>query len=490
MAKHKFFKISTLRGKLVVYFLIIIILMFSLNAFLIYNFKAFYTSLYDMLDDSVDTQSISMEMDKIYDQVANYSHSGSREYIIDYSNNMQELMYYVDELKKNSNESTYGKYRDIRNMLLTFDEKAQETMGKYDNGVSKIYINQSVQELYRIKGYIQDEIKSVLLNKLTGIQGYYSLFWEKIKTGENLIYILTVFITMLCLVFAFLFSRQISIPIHQLVLRLKKVAKGDLEVEKLSLSTNEEINVLIESFNYMISQIKLLIGRIKEKANVETQLKEQEIKNLEMANLLNQSELNFLQSQINPHFLFNTLNSITTLAEIEEASQTRMMIESMSNILQYNLRKLNERVSLKEELDIICNYLYIQRTRHGNRIEHKIDIDEQLLNYKIPSMIIQPFVENSIMHGLEPKEGKGLLELAIHDKGEIIEIEINDNGVGMSQEMLDKINNKNIAQDSKKGIGVINVVRRLEIYYGQNVIKFESEMGKGTSIRMLLPKAS
>jgi two-component system, sensor histidine kinase YesM len=403
---------------------------------------------------------------------------------------MQELMYYVDELKKNSNESTYGKYRDIRNMLLTFDEKAQETMGKYDNGVSKIYINQSVQELYRIKGYIQDEIKSVLLNKLTGIQGYYSLFWEKIKTGENLIYILTVFITMLCLVFAFLFSRQISIPIHQLVLRLKKVAKGDLEVEKLSLSTNEEINVLIESFNYMISQIKLLIGRIKEKANVETQLKEQEIKNLEMANLLNQSELNFLQSQINPHFLFNTLNSITTLAEIEEASQTRMMIESMSNILQYNLRKLNERVSLKEELDIICNYLYIQRTRHGNRIEHKIDIDEQLLNYKIPSMIIQPFVENSIMHGLEPKEGKGLLELAIHDKGEIIEIEINDNGVGMSQEMLDKINNKNIAQDSKKGIGVINVVRRLEIYYGQNVIKFESEMGKGTSIRMLLPKAS
>lgn len=464
--------------------------MFSLNVFLIYSFKAFYASFYSMLNESVDIQSISIEMDKLYNQVDNYSHSGSREYIKDYSSNLHRLIYKVNDLKKSSNEYTYIRFRNIKNMLITFDEKSTVIFKKYDTGVGKIYINQSVQELFRIKGYIQDEIKNVLLIKLTGIQGYYSIFGEKIKTGENLTYILTLFITIVCIFFAFMFTKQISVPIHQLVLRLKKVARGDLDVDKFDLSTNEEINVLIESFYYMISQIKILIERIKEKAHIEKQLKEQEIKNLEITNLLNQSELNFLQSQINPHFLFNTLNSITTLAEIEEASQTRMMIESMSNILQYNLRKLNDRVSLKEELEIIRNYLYIQRTRHGNRIDYKIDIDEGVLNFSIPSMIIQPFVENSIMHGLEPKEGKGLLELGMHDKGEIIEIVIKDNGVGMSQEMLRQISNRSISQNSQKGIGVINVVRRLEIYYGSDVIHFDSELGKGTSICIRLPKAN
>lgn len=488
MAKVYFFKRASLRQKLIIYFLIIITMMFSLNIFLIYNSKAFYTSFYDMLIDSVEIQSISVEMDKLYDQVNNYSHSGSREYIEDYSRNMQKLLHNIDEKKIKSNESTYLKYRNIKSMLLTFDEKSREIMRKYDSDVSKIYINQAVRELFKVKGYIQDEINSVLLNKLTGIQGYYSVFWENIKVGEKLTYGLAVVTTIICILFAFVFAKQISVPIHQLVLRLKRVARGELDVEKLDLSTNEEINVLIESFNFMISQIKGLIERIKEKAYVEKQLKEQEIKNLEMKNLLNQSELNFLQSQINPHFLFNTLNSITILAEIEEAGQTRKMIESMSNILQYNLRKINDMVTLNEELAIIKNYIYIQRTRHGNRIEYSFDIDESVLNYSIPSMIIQPFVENSIMHGLEPKEGKGLLELGMYDVGKNIEIVIKDNGVGMSQEVLEQINNKNIRQDSKKGIGVINVVRRLEIYYGSDAIHFDSELGKGTTIKMILPK--
>ncbi len=490
MANIKYFKGSSLRRKLIAYFLIIIILMFLLTIFLIYNFKAFYASFYDMVNVSVAIQSVSIETDKLYDRIDNYSHSGSREYIADYSNSTRRLIGKMSELKERSTEDTYVNFRNIRSMLLTFDEKASKIVEMYDTGVGKIYINQSVQELFRIKGYIQDEIKNVLIIKLTGIQGYYSVFGERIKAGESLTYILTIFITILCIFFAVVFSRQISVPIHQLVLRLKKVARGELDVDKLELSTNEEINVLIESFDYMISQIKILIERIKEKASVEKQLKEQEIKNLEVTNLLNQSELNFLQSQINPHFLFNTLNSITTLAEIEEASQTRKMIESMSNILQYNLRKLNAQVLLKDELEIIQNYLYIQRTRHGNRIEYRIDVDDAVLNFSIPSMIVQPFVENAILHGLEPKEGKGVLELSIREKEDIIEIVIEDNGIGMSREVLKQISDKSLNQNSQRGIGVINVVRRLEIYYGKDVIHFESELGKGTRIRIRLPKAA
>lgn len=479
---------SSLMRKLIVYFLVIILMMFALNLFSLYRFKAFYSSFYDMLSDSVGIQSISMELDELFTQVENYVHSGSREYIQDHSVRLNRLMSRVDRLQEESTDDIYYRCRDIENMLVTFDEKGRKVMGSYDAGVEQIYLNQAIAELSRLKGYIQDEIKELLLIRLRSILSVYSGFWEQIKSGESLMYSLTILITLLCLTIAYRFSRQISVPIHQLVLRLKKVSKGDLEVESLALKTNDEISVLIDSFNHMLSQIKSLIERIREKANVEKQLKEQEIKNLEMANLLNQSELNFLQSQINPHFLFNTLNSIAVLAEIEEAGQTRLMIESMSNILRYNLRKLNDSVTLQEELEIIRNYLYIQRTRYGSRIEAVLDIDENLLHCRIPSMIIQPFVENAILHGLEPKEGRGLLEVEVHDGQENMIIQIRDDGVGMPAPVLEQIRNRSIPQDSKKGIGMVNVIRRLEIYYGVDAVRIESEPGSGTTVVMKLPK--
>jgi two-component system, sensor histidine kinase YesM len=482
-------KSSSLMRKLILYFLIIILMMFSLNIFSVYRFKTFYSSFYDMLSDSIDIQSMSMEADGLFTQIENYAHSGSREYIKNHSDRVKKLIFRIDLLQAGSTDTIYFRCRDIKNMLITFEEKGQSVISNYDAGMKQIYINQSVAELSRLKGYIQEEITALLLIRLRSILEFYSGFREQIVSGENLMYLLTAFITLLCVAFAYRFSRHISVPIHQLVLRLKRVARGDLDVEALVWNTNDEIHILIDSFQHMLSQIKSLIERIREKANVENRLKEQEIKNLEIENLLNQSELNFLQSQINPHFLFNTLNSIAVLAEIEEAGQTKMMIESMSSILRYNLQKLNDNVTLREELEIIRNYLYIQRTRYGNRIEFSMDIDESVMNCSIPSMIIQPFVENAIMHGLEPKLGKGLLQVGVYDRQELLEIVVRDDGVGMSQDILEQINNRSVMQDSKKGIGMVNVIRRLEIHYGPEAICIESMQSKGTTVTIRLPRA-
>lgn len=486
----RFLKNASLMRKLVLYFLAIILLMFSLNAFSINRFKSFYSSFYEMLNDSVKIQSLSTDLDGVYNQVENYAHSGSEEYIKDYAVSIRRMVERVEELKAAASDKPElaPKFRDIRNMLLTFNEKGKSIIAKYDAGTGQIYINQAVAELSRIKGYTQDEIKGLLLVRLKNLLDYYSGFWINIRTGEGLMYVLTGLVTALCLFFAFTFSRQISVPIHQLVLRLKRVAKGELDVESLKLKTNDEIHVLIDSFNHMISQIRGLIGRMREKADVERQLKEQEIKNLEVLNLLNRSELNFLQSQINPHFLFNTLNSIAVLADIEEASQTKMMIENMSSILRYNLRRMNDTVTLREELEIVMNYISIQRMRYGNRIEYVVDTDESVMNCFVPSMILQPFVENAILHGLEPKEGNGRLELRVHDCGDTIEIHIQDDGVGMTPEKLNHVMGIRLNEEDKRGIGVANVMRRLEIYYGKDVFSAQSSPGGGTSIRMRLPR--
>jgi len=483
----------TLMNRLIKYFLIIIALMFSLFVYSSYGFKSFYSNFYIMLKQLFDIHSISLEVDTLYQQLDNYAHSGTGKYIEEYKTGLSRLKKRIEILKDVSSDQAYFKCRDIENILLTFDEVSRNMIKRYEERMPQIYVNQSVTELAKIKGYVHDEVKNLLLIKLLSAQSYYFEFGNTMGEKENLIYVLMVFITLLCIVFAFRFSRTISMPIHQLVLRLEKVAQGELNVEQVALKSNDEVGILVDSFNFMLTQIKNLIDTIKVKADVEKKLQEQEIKNLEISNLLNQSELQFLQSQINPHFLFNTMNTIAVLADIEDAPKTKMLLESMSDILRYNLKSLDETVLLSEEYEIAKNYLYIQKARFDSKIEYILDIDEGALSYKVPSMILQPFIENAIIHGLEPKEGKGVLELIIRETPYDIQIIIRDNGVGISQERLAEILNykeKSQQKSSRYGIGISNVMRRLELKYGKNVVDIYSKLGKGTEVRMKLMSSS
>jgi sensor histidine kinase YesM len=196
-----------------------------------------------------------------------------------------------------------------------------------------------------------------------------------------------------------------------------------------------------------------------------------------------------LQSQINPHFLFNTINTISTLADIEDAPRTKKVLESMSDILRYNFKKLEENVTLKEEYRIIKNYLHIQKVRFGERIQFIINVDKSSRNCMIPSMIIQPFVENAIVHGLEPKLGNGILELSISSSEEQLKILIKDNGLGMEEEKIKGFFASADASEEKShsGIGVRNVIRRLELIYGRNVVEIQSQLGEGTEVRISIP---
>lgn len=479
---------STLMSKMLVQFSIIIIIMFFLSAYSLYSFKFFYRSFYSMLDQLVKDYTLSMQIDYLYQQVNNFAHSGNKTYLNKYKAGVLDLKNDLRSLKGGSTGDLYFKFRELYNMVETFDERSNIIVAEYKEGKPKIYIDQSTAELFKLNGYIQDEIKELLSWKLGNIQEYYKNFNGKIQYGENLIYIIFGLTTILCIFFAYRFSRKLSVPIHQLVMNLQKVGKGELNIDKLEYESNDEISILFDSFNNMKIQIKNLIEKITEKANLETKIKEQEIKNLEMMNLLNHSELKFLQSQINPHFLFNTINTISTLADIEDAPRTKKVLESMSDILRYNFKKLDEKVTLKEEFSIVENYLHIQKVRFGDRIKFKVNFDKSLKDYKIPSMILQPFVENAIVHGLEPKEGKGVLEIHIKKTDTGVQIIIKDNGVGISDKKIEGffLNSDRPEEKSQSGIGVRNVIRRLEIIFGKNIVEISSEVGKGTEVKIIL----
>jgi two-component system, sensor histidine kinase YesM len=483
-------KKSTIMNKLLIDFSIIIVIMFVMSVYSLYGFKSFYTGFYSLIDVLVKDYTFSVQIDSLYQEVDNFTNSGNEEYLKSYRSEVEHLKSNLNNSKLQSTGDFYYKFRELYNMVVTFDEKSTAIIQEYDNGTPKIYIYQSKSELNRLRGYIQDELKELLNWKLSEIQEFQKSFYGKLKKGENLTYSIFIFITILCIFFAYRFSKSISVPIHKLVLKLDKIGKGDLDIEPIGYKSNNELGILFDSFTGMAIKIKNLIEDIKEKANLERKIKEQEIKNIEMVSLLSRSEVKFLQSQINPHFLFNTINTISVLADIEKAPRTKKVLEDMSNILRYNFKKLDDYVTLKEEYNIVKNYIHIQNIRFGDRIKFKLDVDRSLMNCIVPSMILQPFIENAVIHGLEPKLGKGLLELNIFGSDEQIHLIIRDNGLGIPESKIKNFFSYKevLNQKSQKGIGVINVIRRLEIIYGKNVVEIYSRLGEGTEVRMTLKK--
>ena len=226
------------------------------------------------------------------------------------------------------------------------------------------------------------------------------------------------------------------------------------------------------------------------KKNIEL-LRETKIKS-ELEKALKTAELKALQSQLNPHFLFNVLNTIGNLALLEGATKTEELAISFSEILRYTLEKSNQIVTLGTSIEYIEKYLSIQKIRFGDRLEYNIDIQEDLLDINIPFMTLQPFVENSINHGLECKEDGGIVNITGKSAGKDVIISIIDNGVGIPEDKLGMILDKSSREyfESKSTcIGIKNVDNVLKGYFGEEYgISIDSKLNKGTIVTIKIPK--
>ncbi len=213
----------------------------------------------------------------------------------------------------------------------------------------------------------------------------------------------------------------------------------------------------------------------------------------ELENLLRAAEMKALQSQINPHFLFNTLNTIARLSLLEGAERTQEVVHSLSDLLRNNLRDMDEMRTLEEEIKTIEDYLTIQEVRFGDRIRAAIAVPPELLKTAVPAFSLQPLVENAIIHGLEPKRAGGHIRISGHLENDDVVITVADTGVGISPDRIGAIfrNESRSRQGHTTGLGVINVHKRIQHYFGdQYGIHIESAVGEGTEIYITLPSGS
>ncbi|GMQ65089.1 sensor histidine kinase [Vallitalea maricola] len=285
-------------------------------------------------------------------------------------------------------------------------------------------------------------------------------------------------------------------PIIKLSHNAEEIAKGNFDIDEVIVSTEDEIKVMAVAFNKMKSNIKEYIKKLRNTAEMEAKLMDQELQNLKMKNLLDNAELQALQSQINPHFLFNTLNAGVQLAMMEGADTTSSFLENMSALFRYNIKKLDNPVTLKEEIENIKSYSELLKVRFGDFIQFEFSVDNSISQIFMPPLILQPLVENACIHGIGDLEEGGIVRIVTRKEKEYGQIIIEDNGVGMKKDDIEKVlkvtSESKILQKAKKGhttgIGLGNVIHRLHLYFGkEDVIKIISEKGMGTKIVINLP---
>jgi len=207
----------------------------------------------------------------------------------------------------------------------------------------------------------------------------------------------------------------------------------------------------------------------------------------ELENKLRLAELKNLQAQIQPHFLFNTLNTLTGLITLNENLKALDVTYSLSEILRYNLDSCGELVTLQEELRNVENYLHIKKIRFGDRLNYKVQVAPELMDVMMPYLTLQPLVENACVHGLEPKEGEGYILISARDLGDQVELVVEDNGLGFPPTILKNFPKSLRELDKNNSIGLINVHSRLQLCFGRGFgLKLSRKRGI-TKVGLLLP---
>lgn len=272
--------------------------------------------------------------------------------------------------------------------------------------------------------------------------------------------------------------RSYNYRVKRLSRHMQKVSNEKFELIRID-EGQDEIGGLIRNFNRMTTTINSLINDVYK---LEIQKN-----NLEMERV--RAELNFLQSQMNPHFLFNTLNAILVVCTKNNYSDVTDIIKSLSKLLRRLLSWKEDLVTLEEEMTFIEMYLKIEKFRFRDKFDYQFEIDEQSLQYKIPKLSMQPLVENSCKHGLQAIEGLGVIKVKTLVEEGRLKVTVSDNGKGIEPEKLQELLG-NVQNEASSGtnIGIRNVYRRLELYY-EDQVRFDisSVPDEGTIVTFDIP---
>jgi len=475
-----------LRRRLMAVFLVIILTLSILNAFNLVWIRVYFREFSKRQIQQANLQELISTLRESKAALYNYSRSSNILYLEGNEGRTGNILKLIDEelSKALAGSGVYYALRDVSRMISTLLETQNRLFSDVEKGIGAIYIQDRGDEAVRISDYIIEDLQLIVESYMKQLSEYYRQFSRKITLINYLSFSLLLLAMFFAIYTARRFVLSVSIPIHQLALQLVHFGDGDLETRFGEIRGKDEIAVLGRSFDRMADRIRRQITDIHDKAEIEQHLVEQKLARQEAERLLKEAELAHLQAQINPHFLFNTLNILGSLSVVEEAPRTGRIINDLSDLLRYSLKTGSGLVYLKEEIDVVRSYMNIQKLRFGNKISYDENITGDPSHLMIPGMILQPLAENAVKHGLEPIERPGTITLKITIDENRQEIILSDDGMGISDKALSLLEDTAVITES---LGIRNVRRRLELHYGEKVLSISRLPDGGTQCRILLP---
>ncbi|MBO7136428.1 MAG: histidine kinase, partial [Spirochaetaceae bacterium] len=420
LAVRKWFLNTTIRKKLLLSFIVSSSIMCFVVIYIIFIFSSVVNSVAIAYRSNAKLDEYSIKLSEMEASLEQYIKLGSFDSIDSYyrlKGKIEGETASIFATKPQKNEIILREYSltKLVESFIYYADAAVAARRANNIGVSDMWytkagrgyklINANILELSNL--YFQRNIRE------------YKKALENLRSVSFFCILIVILMALLDLLFVYMLVNNITQPLERISNVANKLADREFDIPLLQSNTNDEVGNICRAFNGMIISIREYIDTIWEKARTEAELKEKEI---EMQALYTDAQLRALQNQINPHFLFNTLNTGAQLAMMENADKTCYFIEQVADFFRYNIQQQSRTVSIDEELSLVDNFVYIMKVRFGNRLSFTKKIPEGNFPQQIPSMTLQPLVENCIKHGLKNTKGKVSLEVTKEEQYIVISI--------------------------------------------------------------------
>jgi sensor histidine kinase YesM len=466
----KNFKIKT---KLILFCLIIVVLVSSIFVFINRNSQKNLVTFMSNQDTYYAINSLNMNLRKTKTILAEYIKESKFVDLMNFYEIKETNEVLLKKLKENSSSNEEKLLaRALDNLCTVYYNNCLTVISLHVTQNSSSYSQFYYGDI--ILNYIYQYTSQYLQEKLSNDNSIYNVLKTRIVNIEKISYTLLVIIIAACIVFIFIFSNYIANPINQLIAMSSDMANGDLNVRKLDIKYYNEVGMLINSFNHMSASIRKLVSDLENKHEVEELLKE--------------ARFQALQAQINPHFLFNTLNIISRSVSFESADVTQKLIISLAQLFRYTLEHNEKNSTIEVEIEVVKKYLYIQKFRFNDRLSVSLNIDPLCKDNLIPKLTLQPLVENAFMHGLESSDKQGHIHIQTKKRGKNIIIRVFDNGIGINKERINEIMDpkSKIHTGTSTSVGILNIVNRIKFFNNGN-LSIISKPEEWTIVKIIIP---
>jgi sensor histidine kinase YesM len=480
---------ASLQWKISSIYIITNLLVMLVNAVLMVGINNMYNRLDMVYQDNLHLNELSDTLSEVQDNMTDYLSSRNTDSLEEYYRSEQNFQEMLSDLNGEITGLSFDRMeRNIRNMSESYLTEVEQTIeAKRGRNVEKYRVH--YEKAAKLYDYINTYISSLNMEQFKSNSERYSAFLRRFRLFETISVLSMVFVmaSNVCIIISFV-GTSIQ-PLKKLARSADEVAKGNFDIELRPVEAEDEVGIVTNAFNQMVVSIREYIARIRESMAAERALKERE---LLMEAHLKDARLKYLQAQINPHFLFNTLNAGAQLAMMESADRTYDYLQEVAQFYRYNMKKSEETVTIAQEIELVDSYMYILNVRFAGDIHYEKKVETSLLHVEMPGMILQPIVENCVNHGIREMGSEGRIFLRVYQAQHAVCISVKDNGIGMSSDTIDKVLNGTYRQEGmaagSNGIGLDNVISRLRLFTkNDNVMEIFSEgEGKGTEVVLYL----